>query len=115
MEAECALNEAGIEGARKAAYALVLTRQGRITTQLIENLLEALDGENLPGWKNDITAMLISASQREMHIRNPLHVTKMEYSPAGWFDEYALASCTWPFWPAIFAGSLHKRGQGSLF
>lgn len=93
VEAECALNEAGIEGARKAAYALwVLTRQGRITTQLIENLLEALDGENLPGWKNDITAMLISASQREMHIRNPLHVTKMEYSPAGWFDEYALAS-----------------------
>lgn len=93
VEAECALNEAGIEGARKAAYALwVLTRQGRITTQLIENLLDALNGENLPGWQNDITAMLISASQREMHMRNPLSVTRMDYNPSGWFDEYALAS-----------------------
>jgi uncharacterized protein YfaS (alpha-2-macroglobulin family) len=67
----------------------VLTREGRITTQLIENLKDALKERGIQGWKKDVTAVLIAASQRQMHIRRPLAFSSIEYTSDGWFDELA--------------------------
>lgn len=86
----CSLNESSLEAARASAYAIwVLTREGRVTTQLLEDLLDSLRERGVPGWQTDITAALIAASQKEMHINKTIPMQAMSYNPAGWFDEYA--------------------------
>lgn len=83
-----ALNAPTVESARASAYAIwVLTRQGRITTQLIENLLDSLRQRNVKGWQSDITAALLAASQKELRVE-PISMEKMIFSPEGMFDEY---------------------------
>lgn len=90
IEANCALNDSSLAAARTSAYAIwILTRDGRITTQLIENLQDALRERNVAGWRNDITAALIAASQKEMHMRDVNFPEKLAYGGDGLFDEFA--------------------------
>lgn len=90
VERGCALNESTLAAARAAAYGIwVLTREGRITTQLLENLLMALEERQVPGWRSDITAVLVAASQRELHMRPTVEPVSPVYAPEGWFDEFA--------------------------
>lgn len=91
IQENCALNESSLSAARTSAYAVwVLTREGRITTQLIENLLDAMKERKTAGWQKDVTAALIAAGRREMHMsQEASSVSKLEYTPDGWFDEYA--------------------------
>lgn len=86
----CAINESTIEAARASAYAIwVLTREGRVTSQLIEELLQALQERQIEGWENDLTALLIAASQKELRFPKCLPVYNIEYDGAGFFDEFA--------------------------
>lgn len=90
VERVCPLNRSSLEAARTSAYGIwVLTREGRITTQLIENLRDALKERGIQGWKKDVTAVLLAASQRQMHIRRTLAFSSIEYKADGWFDELA--------------------------
>ena len=60
---------ASLEESRELAYALwVLTREGRITTQALEQLLLRL--EDFPGWQQDVTSSLIAASCAVMRMKN---------------------------------------------
>jgi uncharacterized protein YfaS (alpha-2-macroglobulin family) len=53
---------ASLEDARIKAYGIwVLTREGRITTQAIDHLLEYLDSA-VPDWKRDLTGTLLAGS-----------------------------------------------------
>ncbi|WP_300923125.1 alpha-2-macroglobulin [uncultured Desulfovibrio sp.] len=90
VERGCALNESTLAAARTAAYGIwVLTREGRITTQLLENLLMALEERQIPGWRSDITAVLVAASQRELHMRPTVELVSPTCAAEGWFDGYA--------------------------
>lgn len=90
LEEGCVLNDSTLSAARTCAYSIwVLTRQGKITTQLIENLLQALAERNVANWRSDLTGALIAASQREMHIRHTEPFKIINYSGDGWFDEFA--------------------------
>lgn len=83
----CTLNQPTLSAARECAYSIwVLTRAGQITTQLIENLTDAL--EIVPDWKTDITSLLIAAAKKHMLINN-VPPTQLVYTPEGWFDEFA--------------------------
>lgn len=82
-----------LEQARAAAYGIwVLTREGRVTTQLLEHLHSALRecGES---WKGDITAALVAASQKLMHMRSvqPFRAP-LSGSGGNWFDDLAAQS-----------------------
>ncbi len=65
-----------LEEARTTAYAIwVLTREGSITTQYIESILNVLtkidnqaQSMALQGWREDITALFIVASQELLHM-----------------------------------------------
>ena len=93
VERVCPLNRSSLTAARISAYGIwVLTREGRITTQLIENLMDALKERGIQGWKKDVTAVLIAASQRQMHIRRTLAFGDIDCTPDGWFDELAQRS-----------------------
>ena len=60
---------ASLEESRELAYALwVLTREGRITTQALEQLLLRL--EDFPGWQQDVTSSLIAASGAVMRMKD---------------------------------------------
>ncbi|MGN1038353.1 MAG: alpha-2-macroglobulin family protein, partial [Mailhella sp.] len=84
------LNSSRLEDARISAYGIwVLTREGMITTQLIENLQQALREREVQNWNSDMTALLIAASQKEMHMRRTQAFREIEYLPSGWFDELA--------------------------
>ena len=84
------LNRASLAAARTSAYGIwVLTREGRITTRLIEDLQTAMKERGIRGWKKDLTAVLLAASQRQMLVRKTLSFKDLEYSPDGWFDELA--------------------------
>lgn len=86
----CALNESSLEAARASAYAIwVMTREGRITSQLIEELTRSLKDRSIPGWENDIAALLISASQKEMRMNPVLPDKKFQYQPSAFFDDFA--------------------------
>lgn len=90
VERGCALNESTLAAARAAAYGIwVLTREGRITTQLLENLLLALEERRIPHWRSDITAVLVAASQRELHMRPTVEPVSPTYAAEGWFDGFA--------------------------
>ena len=93
VERICPLNRSSLAAARISAYGIwVLTREGRITTQLIENLMDAIRERGIQGWKKDVTAVLIAASQRQMHIRRTLAFGDIDCTPDGWFDELAQRS-----------------------
>lgn len=83
-----------LDDARAAAYGIwVLTREGRVTTQLLERLKKTLD-ESKAVWNNDITASLFAASQRIMHMRDR-SLVRFDTPRAGgtdhpWFDELAV-------------------------
>lgn len=61
---------ASLEEGREQAYALwVLTREGRITTQALEQLMARLE-EDFPGWRKDVTSTLIAASCAVMRMND---------------------------------------------
>ena len=93
VERNVPLNSASLAAARTSAYGIwVLTREGRITTRLMEELQTAMKERGVQGWKKDVTAVLLAASQRQMFIRKTLSFNNVEYSPEGWFDELAQKS-----------------------
>lgn len=90
MAENCALNESGIDAARASAYAIwILTREGRITTQLLEELLRSLRERKVEGWENDLTALLIAASQKELQFPRTVAFNNIEYAASGFFDEFS--------------------------
>lgn len=90
VERLAVLNEASLTAARTSAYAVwVLTREGRVTTQLLENLQEALRERKVADWETDVTAVLMAASRRQMHMRDSEPPAMVAYRPAGWFDALA--------------------------
>ena len=90
VERNVPLNSSSLAAARTSAYGIwVLTREGRITTRLIEELQTAMKERGIRGWKKDLTAVLLAASQRQMLVRKTLSFKDLEYSPDGWFDELA--------------------------
>jgi len=90
VERHVPLNRASLSAARTSAYGIwVLTREGRITTRLIEDLQTAMKERGLQSWKKDVTAMLLAASQRQMLMRKTISFKSIEYTPEGWFDELA--------------------------
>lgn len=91
LEYNCALNDVSLPAARASAYAIwVLTRSGRVTTQLLENLRMALEERGIYGWREDVVAALIAACQAEMRMAVPMPVGEIKYSGEGWFDDFAL-------------------------
>lgn len=88
LENGCVLEDGSLDGARKTAYAIwVLTRAGRITTRLLENLEHDLDDRGLP-WKNDVVAALILGSKREMGMYTPVPPLPACTVEASWLDDY---------------------------
>ncbi len=93
-----------LEEARVSAYAIwLLTREGSITTQYIENILNVLnDTRNeaqkraFNDWQNDITALFILASQELLHMDiNQEMLTNYrqnvkEFKPVGFLDSLAV-------------------------
>lgn len=90
VERRVPLNSHTLAAARTSAYGIwVLTREGRITTRLIEGLQTAMKERGVQGWKKDVTAVLLAASQRQMLMRKTLAFKDIEFMPDGWFDELA--------------------------
>lgn len=90
IEYDCSLKSADLLSARTCAYGIwVLTRSGRITTQLIENLLDALRQCDTVEYENDLTMALLAASQKEMQVRDCLQFDNIIYKDTGWFDTFA--------------------------
>ena len=90
VERNVPLNSASLAAARTSAYGIwVLTREGRITTRLIEELQTAMKERGTKGWKKDVTSVLLAASQRQMLMRKTLSFKDIEYTPEGFFDEMA--------------------------
>lgn len=89
----CALNEPTLQAARASAYAIwVLAREGRIVTQLLEELRDSIEQKGIANWESDITAPLITAAMLEMHMPVNLASNRLALNADGWFDEYAQIS-----------------------
>lgn len=70
LEQTVSRSPATLEQARIQAYGIwVLTREGRITTQAMEHLLQSMD-ERLPDWKSDVTASLLAGACSLMRMDN---------------------------------------------
>ncbi|MGN0008751.1 MAG: alpha-2-macroglobulin [Desulfovibrionaceae bacterium] len=82
-----------LEDGRAAAYAIwVLTREGRVTTQLLERLRTGLDEAGIR-WQGDVTAALLAASQRIMRMRSTQPFHAPDAVPGrDWFDDLAAQS-----------------------
>lgn len=109
----CAVNDGSLSSARAAAYGIwVLTRAGRVTTQLIENLLNVLAQRPDDAWRFDVTVALLAASQRELGIRAAIPFERLEFDDDGWFDEYAQRSLAAylldRYFPEKFAGQARE-------
>lgn len=90
---QLSLNEPSLEAARTCAYGIwVLAREGRIVTQLMENLKQALREKGVPGWEKDLTAAFLLAACAEMRMPCRIDSEVFELSPAGWFDDYTQRS-----------------------
>lgn len=112
----CALNESSMEAARASAYAIwVLTREGRVTAQLLEQLLQSLRERQISGWQNDLTALLIAASQKEMRMKNILRVDEIRYNPAGFFDEFSQYAMHMTLLSAYFPEALDELRKREFF
>lgn len=110
-----ALNAPTFESARASAYAIwVLTKQGRVTTQLIENLLDTLRQRNVQDWQSDITAALLAASQKELRVE-PISLEKMSFSPAGMFDEYGQYALLTTLMAKYFPEKLTEERKADFF
>jgi uncharacterized protein YfaS (alpha-2-macroglobulin family) len=90
VERGCTLREPSLAEARRCAYGIwVLTREGRVTTQLIENMMENL--ADVRGWQQDVTAVLLAASQSLMHMSTVQSFGRINYSAGDdWFSPFAL-------------------------
>lgn len=70
LEQTVSRSPATLEQARIQAYGIwVLTREGRITTQAMERLVQNMD-ERLPEWKSDVTASLLAGACALMRMDN---------------------------------------------
>ncbi len=89
LAANCQLNEPTLAAARNSAYAIwVLTKEGRVTTQLLENLQKSMEELGIEGWRNDLAGALVQAIRAEMHM--PAQAPEAVINEtSGWFDEYA--------------------------
>ncbi|MDD2967590.1 MAG: MG2 domain-containing protein [Desulfovibrionaceae bacterium] len=90
VERGCTLREPSLAEARRCAYGIwVLTREGRVTTQLIESLLDGL--KEVQSWQQDVTAVLIAASQSMMHMTKVQPFEQVRYTAEdAWFSPFAL-------------------------
>lgn len=112
----CSLNDSTLDAARASAYAIwILTREGRVTSQLLEELLAGLRERRIPGWENDITALLIAASQKEMRMRRAISIESVQYSPSGIFDELAQESLHMALAAKYFPESLDEDKKRAFF
>ncbi|MBQ8173649.1 MAG: alpha-2-macroglobulin family protein, partial [Mailhella sp.] len=116
VERHIPLNRSSLAAARTSAYGIwVLTREGRITTRLIENLQTAMKERGIEGWKKDVTAVLLAASQRQMLVHRTLSFNTMEYEPEGWFDELAQKALYTSLLARYFPDRLTDAVTDSLF
>ena len=90
VERLCPLNGPSLEAARVSAYAIwVLTREGRVTTQLLEALRDGLAEYKVADWETDLTAVFVAGSRKQMFMSADLRPDAIVCRPAGWFDELA--------------------------
>lgn len=80
-----------LEEGREQAYGLwVLTREGRITTRSLEQLIRHLE-ERFPGWREDVTSSLLAASCSVMRLKDDAEALLAMYrSPGADFRESRL-------------------------
>ncbi len=84
-----------LEDARVKAYGIwVLTREGRVTAQAVEQLLAWLD--SVPDWRRDVTASLLAGSCAVMHMDDEAQRLIQDYTfdystfqAEGWFSGLA--------------------------
>lgn len=90
VERLCPLNSSSLAAARISAYGIwVLTREGRVTTQLLENLQDGLAEYKVADWETDLTAVFVASSRKQMFMSADLRPDAIVCRPAGWFDELA--------------------------
>lgn len=90
VERLCPLNGSSLAAARVSAYGIwVLTREGRVTTQLLENLQDGLAEYKVADWETDLTAVFVASSRKQMFMSADLRPDAIVCRPAGWFDELA--------------------------
>lgn len=86
----CALNEPSLQATRASAYAIwILAREGRVVTQLLEELLQAITEKGISGFEADIAAQLVAAAKLEMSMPVILSAASLNLKADHWFDEYA--------------------------
>lgn len=112
----CALNEPTIESARASAYAIwILAREGRIVTQMLEELTQALRENNISGWRQDITHALMTAAMREMRVNASLDFDKLKFGGSGCFNGYAQYSLAMAIMARYFPEELTAAQKKSYF
>lgn len=119
IEAHASLEEASLAEARRAAYGIwVLTRSGRITSQMLENLQQALLEQGISGWQNDVTALFMAASRAEMKMRPGLpsgFIKRFAINPDGWFDALAQQAACFALLARYFPDQLDASGKQAFF
>lgn len=112
----CSLDESSLEAARTIGYAIwVLTRAGEITTQLLENFMEALAYRQVEGWQRDLVCVFIAASQKEMRMRGTLPCREIDYNGSGWFDEYAQQAFHTFIMNRYFSSDLDEKAKNDFY
>lgn len=114
VERGCTLREPSLAEARRCAYGIwVLTREGRVTTQLIENVMENL--ADVRGWQQDVTAVLLAASQSLMHMSTVQSFGRISYSAGDdWFSPFALQALHTSLLARHFPDRLAAQGRTDM-
>lgn len=112
----CALNEPTLAAARASAYAIwVLAREGNVVTQLIEELMNAVDERGVAGFRNDVGYVLVIAAMREMHMPGQMDLTNFSLNGHGWLDEYAQSSLAMFIMARYFPDNLTEKAKDDFF
>lgn len=117
IQEQATLNSSSLSDARTVAYGIwVLSRAGRITTQLMENLLLSLEQRLTDNWQRDLTSALLAASMKEMRInRNLPPYAELEYENDGWLDEYAQKALHFYILARSFPEALNDARRDEFF
>lgn len=111
----CELSEPSLDAARASAYAIwVLAREGRVVTQLLENLRQEMEQRGVRQWQSDVTAVLITAAMREMNMPVQPQWQKLAPNASGFFDELAQQALTMTILSRYFPGKVDE-GQRKDF
>lgn len=110
------LNEPDLANARSSAYGIwILAREGRVVTQLLENLIQDLKDRHVEGWETDITAVFLAAAKSEMRMPVSIDFDSIDVRPDGWFDEYSQRSLLAYIQSRYFADSMDATNRNDFY